>query len=833
MRLFAKTVPVLGTLWLALPVRADDAYRCAHAPVKDAQAAKASLDTWASASGLAPFLEDRWNLSIDRASARVELAFERGRLAIRWRLDGQCQVTVAAIEPSPDYDGFVPPLDTVSELAARFPTVAVQPTGSTPPRRSWGWEELWEPSPARGLWALAVFGAALVWLSLLAADSLRPWFARRPAAALVPAPGTRSPPPVPPTPHERSSAGHWARRKLALWTAWSRLRVIALRLRGRLAGAPVGVIGAAMIGVTASWIFLAASLPRWTAHWYLEPTSDHYLTTAHEWAHHGRWPLTGPLIEPTPLHLGPLHFYELGCALLLGSSDLHRAWLLLVALNLLAILTGGLALARLGDRARAGCVVLLLASSPLIHRGHEYYGWHHPWLPPYLLLCAWALLLFLVDRAAIRHWILALVGFGLAVQLHATAVQLLVPIVAAFVVRRSLRLLLISVLLLTVIFGLWFASQSAAFADPGQWQYALTQRGVTEPRSPDALDPVELARALLPVGHVLIPGGVVVACLRLWSQRRSKAWDAARASALLVVAAALGALLLKVVVGRWFNTHYVYAALPFAALAAWLLLDAAARVLPPVCERGTYVLFAALALATYPMAGPRYSASRAPPAWDAAVAAEIVAALAREGRVAPGGLWGVHGLAAFVDPEYSGTRYFLHAADLTPESRAPAEPLEQVNVSFAREGSFALERYGACLDASRAARSTGGDEFNGAVSPTCRTPSSAPRFLTAIAIATPEATERRESACAPPIEIWADGQPVPLACIGETADPSMSLHRTREPLDFGRVRSVRWRLHSGVRAADVFETTRAYRLFDFGLPAAPPDAQGPGAPTRK
>lgn len=118
-----------GVLAAALGVvgaaRADeDATRgCALKPIQDVAAAQSRVRTWADATRLPPFDEDRSELSIDRSRARLTLRFRSGELTVAWVLDDDCTLDTIEIEASKGYAGPRPDEEDVRRLAAELEAV--------------------------------------------------------------------------------------------------------------------------------------------------------------------------------------------------------------------------------------------------------------------------------------------------------------------------------------------------------------------------------------------------------------------------------------------------------------------------------------------------------------------------------------------------------------------------------------------------------------------------------------------------------------------------------------------------------------------------------------
>ena len=581
-----------------------------------------------------------------------------------------------------------------------------------------------------------------------------------------------------------------------------------------------------------SWVFFAHALPTWSPGFEYVPDYDNYLSDAWRLARDGQFPTLGPWVDPTPLRLGPLFPCLLGFALRVAGPDLLSAWRVLVSVNLLSILLAGLAAKRLVGRGRAALLVVLLATSPAIFAEQRHFFWHHPFVVPFSLMALCGAWFFLVRRRPV-YWLVAVLGAGLAVQMHLTAAALAIPLaVVAVAGRREFgwRLWLQTALVLVGVNAYLFAETDVLFG-AANWEAAsrglrgLVARGES---SVEILGAWASLGSAVACGVLVVPAGIGVACYACAGRGRARLAPPIQVASLLVLAAVPAFLALPVVLANWWAHHYLYWGVPWMVLASWLLLvrlGAGLARLGPRFPGPVLALVALPALALWPVPAdalrPQLAGAAALDAGLLSEVADVGSANGWTAQLAGPCAPRIHGVPALLvaSPRNGG---FFELRMEPPGACAPRDgpdgDVTDVTFAFDAFGRFTLERYETCLD-RRAGDAPGGHlrTFWTGVLPRCAGRDDRKRFLVAVVAADPRAGECDAGEAGVTVDLDGEAVALDLDVDPRSESDGFGLLRTAVPVDLGRVGRVQVGLPCGVALIDLFESEAPFSGPDAGL----------------
>jgi hypothetical protein len=596
----------------------------------------------------------------------------------------------------------------------------------------------------------------------------------------------------------------------------------------------------AVVVVLIGAAFYATVLPLWSDRCCTVADFVQPLTYAHRVAFQGASPMNPqwwPPLTTADIRLGPLVLLLFSSGLLLTGGDLHATWVLLVSLHAVAIAGSYLALSRLLGRGRALVFAAAMVASPCLYQELTQYFWHHPYSLPFTLAFSTSLLWFQVRRRPI-HWHLAIVSFGLALQVHASSGVLLVPLVVVGVsCRRSLtwRTLGTGLALLALT---WFhvVFELGSLLDPGWWVANLSsiRRGTegTRPAGPDAaLKFVSSSSRAGLLGPLL---GLAIGILRLAPGARRRQTAERTGLAWVLVAWAGGLVLARSLGGQLFHKeYYLYASLPCVPLALVLLADAVVDLLGRIragASLAAGVWIGAAGLLAAPLAGDLDLAPREPPfpAADASVARRVVEIATRDAGMTAGEIRcsrRLHGYLGLIDgaSDVVSASYWIESVPDAAPGRAPptVSPDEHASFAFDEEGRLTVRWDVPCLAGGTCERGPGGEPtWVFEPTPACRDRGPHRRYLNGVVL--PRQT--RDGRCTDRgVGVEAGGAPVGLVVDDAVSSgaPLASVFRTAAPVDLASVERVVVRAGCAGILGDFFESEGRYSGAEWGAVPRP------------
>lgn len=578
--------------------------------------------------------------------------------------------------------------------------------------------------------------------------------------------------------------------------------------------------------------FLQHALPAWSEGFCVNLEYDQYLTMGHLLAAHGEIPLLGPGVNGLTLSVGPLFLWLLGLAQWLFGNDLQAVWLSLVSLNMTSILATGLWLYRNGNRTAAAIVPTILVGCPAIYNAQGLLFWHHPYMLPFVLLFLCASLSF-NQRPRLVSWIILLASASLAVQMHASAALLVIPIGFLAVSNQGFfsgrRIGITTLVLLILHFYLLVGADAVLQFLGGGWTFHGSSSSVSVPNLAAGI-----AAGYVSLGIVLLPAGLAVAAWRLGTTNSDRRNTAAWTCAGLVVSMTSAVVLLVLATGQAWSERYSYVAIPFAALAVWLFLDAVANSIFPRSRISRRLLIvAALPFLLSNSANTDDKRARALNAsQDHSVLTDLMVTLAARGLVVPptGCCAGIHGVPSMtthsllVHHAFHNLRAGMQAAGAATTSssnaaNARSDSRAAVLVSFRPDGHFDLEQYEACLDDTPIQRKLhlGPAVIN--IPNLCREEETLPRFLLLVTMR--GAGPGAQDVLAPSLAVEDPPADIPLlpglADWNHCTSNRLDLWTSVFPVDITGASGFRVNLPPNLKLLDAFESTHPYTAYDFGM----------------